>query len=228
MKKIALTFTALSLIVFVSCGGGDKKADKKKEETKGEAVNAKDAPGAAAESCTYSYDTSGTSTTIKWIAYKFTSKTPVEGKFEKVVVSQTHPGPSPVDVLQGAEFHVIVGSLQTGDEAKNKNIIDGFFANTTSQSAVDIWGTVTEITETSVTINLNFIVEKEITLECKWEGEKVTATGTISLEEFEGMSAIEKLNKQCKKNHTGEDGVTKVWPEVTLMVETTLKKECAE
>lgn len=223
MNKILLTFTAFTMIVFVSCGGGAKKEDKKKEAgTEGK----DEAPGAAAESCTYSYDS--TSTTVRWISYKFTGKTPVEGKFESVLVNGTHSGASPLDVLTGAEFIIPVGSIQTGDTAKNKNIIDGFFANTTSQTAVNIFGNVTAVSETSVTFLLNFIVEKEIILECKWEGEKITATGTLSLEEFEAMDAVKKLNQKCKKNHTGEDGITKVWPEVMIIVETTLKKDCVE
>lgn len=211
------------MLVFVSCGGGEKKDDKQKETaTEGKG----DAPGATAESCTYSYDS--TTTTIKWIAYKFTGKTPVEGKFESVMVTGTNSGTTATDVLKGAEFIIPVGSLQTGDTVKNKNIIEGFFANTSSQSAGTLFGKVNSITETEAKVTLNLIVEKEITLECRWEGEKVTATGTISLEDFGAMGAIEKLNKKCKKNHTGEDGVTKVWPEVTIMIETTLKKDCAE
>lgn len=223
MKKIILTFTAFTMLVLVSCGGGTKKDDKKKDEsTKDKGA----APGAAVEESNYSYDS--TTTKVKWIAYKFTGKTPVEGSFENIIVTGTNSGTSAIDVLQGAEFIITVGSLQTGDEAKNKNIVDGFFANITSQTAVNIFGKVTEITESSVTVLLNFVVEKEIKLECKWEGEKITATGTLSLEEFDAMGAVEKLNKKCKKNHTGEDGVTKVWPEVTVMVETTLKKEVVE
>jgi len=222
MNKFILTFTAFTMIILVSCRGGEKKEDSKKDNSKDKGA----APGAPAEEFIYSYDS--TTTKIKWIAYKFTGKTPVEGTFESVLVSGTNSGPSATGVLIGSEFIIPVNSLQTGDEAKNKNIIEDFFANTTSQTAISIFGKVTAMTENSVTILLNFVVEKEITLECKWEGEKVTATGVLSLEEFEAMGAVKKLNKKCKKNHTGEDGVTKMWPEVTLMIETTLKKEAVE
>lgn len=220
MKKIILTFTAFTMLVMVSCG--EKKTETKKDEsTKDKGA----APGAAVEEFTYSYDS--TTTKVKWIAYKFTGKTPVEGTFEKVSVSNNNPGSTPAEALNNAWISIPVSSLQTGDEEKNKNIIEHFFLKMTATT--EITGSVREINETNAIITLKMNdMEGDVSLECKWEGEKLTASGTLSLENFMAQSAIDVLNKKCKKNHTGEDGITKVWPEVTIMVETTLKKESVQ
>jgi len=44
--------------------------------------------------------------------------------------------------------------------------------------------------------------------------------------DFEGLDAIASLNEACSALHTSEDGESKLWPDVDIVVSTVLKKEC--
>ncbi len=213
MKKIL--FAISSAVIISACGGGGDTATAEKP--------LKDTFPLY---CTYLYDAS--STTIGFGAFKFTEKKEVKGEFIKFTVEGTEENDRPFFVFKSATFKIEVEGLNTNDQARDYNIKSSFFAKMDSTSIIT--GKVKEIYLDSVnnycvlvTLKLNN-VEKDIEMALRQEGDVVSITGSINLNDFKAQKALASLNTTCKDLHKGSDGKSVTWPEVNIYVSTTLKK----
>ncbi len=215
MKKIL--FAISSAVLISACGGGDiaPAAENPKQDS-------------VPQTCTYSYDPEAT--TIGFGAFKFTEKKEVKGGFLKFSVDSTKEDSHPFAVIAGAVFKIDIEGLDTKDQARDFNIKSSFFAKMDSTSFIT--GRVKELglndgdsSTAFVILKINNI-EKEIELHMSLEGDVLSLTGTINLNDFKAQKALASLNNTCKELHRGSDGKSVTWPEVNIYVSTTLVKNC--
>ena len=177
--------------------------------------------------CIYGYNNSAT--TVSWTSYKFTKKAAVGGKFDRVnVVTQTQKG-QPAEILKGIEFTIPVNSTNTNNPDRDKKIIDYFFKAMVNTD--NIIGRITSVESNGngghATINLQMNnVSKDIDANFKISDTSIELIAEINMEDFNGQDAIASLNKQCFDLHKGEDGVSKLWPNVSIVVTSVLTKDC--
>lgn len=216
MKLKALSLSASAILLLSSCGGGTKDSNKE--------ASADTEKAATPKTCLYSYNSGATS--MKWTAYKTTEKKGVGGTFNDLTVSNTTDSENALEVVQNASFVIDPTSVNSKLEDRDKKITEHFFGTmsevgkiTGHLGALNADGTGT------LTIKMNGI-EKEVPVSYTQEGEKVTVNGTIDVSLWDVVSSIEALNKVCYELHKGADGVSKLWTEVSIEIETTLKKNC--
>lgn len=214
MKKIIIKTSVLASFLFLfSCGGGETKETVSTE--KGTIEN---------QECIYSYSKENTS--VSWLAFKTTQKIGVGGNFLDFTIDGTKESSDPLEVVKGASITIPVNSVETQDEGRNKKIVDFFFGTFTDTKNLE--GTVKDIAEDGsgiLTLKMNDI-EQDIPVQFEVEDANVTVKTVIDINKWNAQSAISKLNEKCKKNHTGEDGVTVVWPEVEIVISSELVKKC--
>ncbi len=216
MKKIL--FAISSAVLISACGGGDTATAV--EKPKQDSVKP--------EVCTYSYDSSAT--TIGFGAFKFTEKKEVKGGFLKFEVEGTKEDTIAFNVIEEASFKIDIEGLNTKDQARDFNIKSTFFAKMDSTSFIT--GHVKGLIKgekgpdsVNVQVRMNNI-EKGVHLALNLNGQELSLTGTINLNDFKAQKALTSLNKTCKDLHKGSDGKSVTWPEVNIYVSTTLKKNC--
>ena len=145
MKKINLIGAILAVVV-VSC------SSPKQEEVAPEKPIIEEGHETA---CVYSYQEA--TTQVMWVAYKYTQKTGVNGKFEDTKVEGTSTGANPSDVLNGATFEIQTGSVNSGDPTRDPKIVESFFGTLVNGGSIS--GSVMSVegseTEGKVTFNLS-------------------------------------------------------------------------
>ncbi|MEQ9187225.1 MAG: YceI family protein [Cryomorphaceae bacterium] len=216
IKHIAgLVFSSFLL---TSCGGAGEQA---KPETSKEAE-----AEVTKETCTYSY--SDAPVEVLWVAYKYTDKTGVKGKFEESTVTPGGKG-TVVDALTGAQVSIATASSNSGDPTRDPKIDASFFGkleNGASLSGVinsangdDISGTVSaDITMNGQTKPIDGVYKvNNATVELRFE---------LNVETWSANEALDELNKVCEDLHKGADGKSVLWPDVTVFVTAALNKEC--
>lgn len=172
--------------------------------------------------CTYTYNEGAT--TISWTAYKTSEKVPVGGGFNSYVVEAVS-GTNALDVVKSMSFSIETNSVETNNPDRNTKIAEHFFKSINTEK---ITGKVKDLSgdgSAVVTITMNgvdFDTKGDYTL----EGENFSFKAVIDVSSWNGMSGIEALNTVCKDLHTGEDGVSKLWSEVEISFQTTLKSDC--
>ena len=208
MKKNIIVLGLLS-IVALSCG--ETAAENVEEVVVQEQV------------CTYAYNAE--STIVGWTAFKFTEKKGVNGVFEKVDVLIAQNSEDMLQTLSGASFTIPIESVNTENPDRDYKIKNSFFG--TMESSEVISGIIKSIDSEKalVEISMNGMsVEYEGVVLV--EGEKVSFSTSIDMVDFESQKSIDSLNSVCIAVHTGSDGISKLWSEVDINVETTLVKEC--
>lgn len=212
MKTHVISVLFLSAITFSSCNTNTTSTE--------------DAGTSPANECVYNYDAK--STVIEWTAYKTSEKVAVKGTFTNLTLNETLGDEDPLKVLTGSSFDIPVISVNSQNPERDKRINDNFFgamANTSSISGV-IKSFDTGDGSVSINIKLNDVT-RELKAKYKLSSEGLLSIdATLNMDNFNAQDAIASLNKACGDLHKGADGVSKLWPEVTLHVETKLSKEC--
>ena len=214
-------FSAATLLM--SCGGDAN--DSTSEGT--EVVETE----AVAPECTYSLGDSSTS--VYWTAYKHTEKIAVKGRMDSLTVSELPSASSPMEALARCEIVIYTSGVNSNDAVRDKKLQEIYFGSMASTNGVDIFGVLlssegsnTEGTcEFMLTMNDkgrimsgNYTVEDHI----------VQLRFTIEPKEWGTEDAIAKLGEACAEKHTGEDGKTVFWPDVDILIEVVLDKDCPD
>ncbi len=174
------------------------------------------------ENCSYNY--SDKQTTLEWTAYKFTNNTPVKGTFNNITISAINDATSLEELVGSIGFTIPVASLETQDELKNNNIIQGFFETVKTDV---LKGNVIDVKDHTLVfeVELNGVKEK-VSGVFELNGEFFTFMGTMHLNAFNAANGIKALNDKCGDNHKGEDGVVTVSEKVDIHFTTRITKSC--
>jgi hypothetical protein len=210
MKKIVLTFASALLIVFASCKDAKKGEDSKNVEANAET--------------TEMFNLIKDSTKVSFTAYKTTEKLPVGGKFLKINISKTNSGSTALEALNGTEFSIPVSSLFTNDPTgtRDPKLLEFFFGALKDTELIS-GVVIVEGDKSSIDVTLNGETQN-ILLAHEIDGNKITFTGIMELENWNAMNAVASINKACEILHTGKDGVSKTWSEVAVKAEVILQK----
>lgn len=213
MKLLRMLLLAmLSSTIFFACSTGTKSGDENTENA-----------DAKKETCTYSYNAD--STAFKWTAYKFTTRAGVSGTFDDITVTNTQTSENKLDVLTGAEFSITTGSVNSGNPERDPKVVEFFFGKLANTGTIT--GKINSIKDGEAVISLKMNDKNvDIVGHISEDGDKVSLTAKVDMNDFDGMEAVTSLNEKCHDKHTGEDGESKLWPDVSIEVSTVLNKAC--
>ncbi len=175
--------------------------------------------------CTYTYD--ATDTKLEWTAYKFTKKVGVKGTFTGVRTVGTVPGRSPVEVFQKLEFSIPIASLDSKAPDRDQKIRSAFFG--TMKATQELTGRVLRMSpDGTATLSLSLNGQtREVPAKFRLSEDGLfSADLAIDVTEWGAGPSVAALNKICQALHTGEDGKSKLWPNVDISVSTRLNKAC--
>lgn len=209
MKKITKLVLALSLVFAVSCKDDTKNSDTKKETTESVAKTEK-------------FVVKPEGTTVKWTAYKTTEKVPVGGQFVTLNFDEK-AGDSPQDALNNLNFSIPISGLFTDNDSRDLKLKTSFFGEMLNPEFIK--GTIKHIDNkyiASITMNG---VTNDLPLEVKITDERrVAMSATMQLKDWDALGALSILNKVCFDLHKGADGVSKTWEDVSIEINTFLRK----
>jgi hypothetical protein len=208
MKRLSFLLLALTISV-TSC-----KNEKKESKT--------EAPIEAV--ITEKFVVKPEATSVKWTAYKTTEKKGVGGEFTTVNFDEK-VGATAEAALNNLSFSIPISSLFTNDATNTRDakIKESFFGAMLDTELLK--GTITYANNAYVaSLTMNGVTH-DLPLEVSiTEERRVAMTGTMNLNDWNALGALESLNKVCFDLHKGPDGVSKTWEEVAIEVSTFLRK----
>lgn len=218
MKKIILPIALFSVISFISCGSGETEKQTKETLTTEQSEPI----------CFYEFDAEA-ATSVKWTAFKTEAKVGVGGQFDNVTVTAGTKSTKITDILEEIKFSIKTASTNTNNEARDKKIINSFFGTMASTDL--ILGQVKSAEGDNKNGKCTFLitmndVEKEAVLNYSVEDNVIKLTGEIDINNWNGKTALDALNKVCSAKHKGEGNKSITWPNVELTISTALKKDC--
>lgn len=151
---------------------------------------------------------------FQWTAFKTAERVGVKGTFDEIdVVSYTKDGANAIEKISNSKIHLIGGSVNTDDPARDHTIKTFFFDHLGGPIKAS-FGTLADGIA-PVTLEMNdYEVEKKFTYEAS-ENE-ITIKGSIDIiQDFRGQTAYDSLHEQCFDLHEGVTG-TDVDVQVTV------------
>ncbi len=215
MKKIFIPIMAVAALAITSCGGSHEEATEDNTLVPAEEI------------CFYTYAEG--SATVNWTAFKTNDKVGVGGKFNVVNVKAGEKSTKITDVLETIVFNIPTSSTNTNDAGRDAKLQEFFFG--AMESTDLILGHVKSAEGDNEKGTCTFYLtlnnkEQEVALDYVVTDDKVKLTGEIDVTHWDATAAVESLNKACEALHTGADGISKTWPNVELVIEATLNKDC--
>lgn len=208
MKKGILYSLAIAgTMMFASCGSETEEVTEKEP----------------LEICFYTYDS--LSTELTWTAYKTSAKVPVGGTFDDIQITSDGSSDDPTALLESMKFSIKTGSVNSASEERDPKIIQYFFGtiNTTS-----IDGRLKKLKDNGkaiVEISMNG-VKADVEGDYTFVDGKFTFDTSVEMKMWNAVAGIDALNAACDDLHTGDDGVSKLWSEVTLSFSTQFTSDC--
>lgn len=213
MKKI-ISFGIILLAL--SCSSDQKKAPELKKETV--------KPVKKVETIQINKE----KIVANWTAYKFTERAGVSGVFNTINIKNELKGKSIQEVLKGLKFDIPVTGINSNNPERDKKLVNNFF--NTMKNTSSLTGIINSVTGTNNqgTCSISFLMNdlsKPIKMEYHLvDNQYYVLKGILDLENWEGQEAINSLNKVCEKLHIGKDGISKLWPDVKVVIQLPLKK----
>ena len=207
MKKTLITLAIASLLGLFSCSSNEQKTEQPDQVESPKDVK------------TFTYNPEATK--VIWTGYKTTQKVGVTGQFTSFEVAGTVEADNIVDVFKNASITIASNSVSTGNELRNGRIVKSYFGVFVNTD--EIKANIVELSQTTgkIAVTLNDITN-EIPVEVTITGNEIKLKGLIDINTFDGQEATDSLNYVCKDVHKGPDGVTKLWPDVEIMVKSAL------
>ncbi len=200
IKKFHLLFAVASVFMFSSCES--ESTENPKEHL-------------------YSYKPE--SSVLEWTAFKFTERAGVKGTFNEITISGIDSSTDPKKLIESLGFTIPVVTVETNDPERNANIATYFFKSINTDV---LKGQMIELKENGDAIfelTMNSITKKVIG-NYKLTDQLFALNAEIDLLDWNSKTGIDALNRQCELNHTGTDGILKLWSEVEISFTTNLSK----
>ena len=163
----------------------------------------------------HAYHIDAEHSSVQWTAYKTTDKVPVKGTFKDIKILNSQEGKSPSAALQGLEFEIPVSSIFSKDTIRDGKLNKFFFAvmeNTMSlKGAFKLDGDE----KGNLALTMNGLT-KDLPFAYEMSNDTILISASMDLNNWQAQTALESLNQACLELHTGPDGVSKTWNEVSI------------
>lgn len=163
-----------------------------------------------------------------WTAYKFTERAGVSGVFNTINISDKMYGKNIQDVLNNLKFEIPVDGINSNNPERDKKLVKDFFGKMNNTSSLK--GTINNINGNNkqgtckVSFQMNDMT-KPLTMEYHLVDDSYyVLKGILDLTAWNAQDAVKSLNEVCKDLHIGKDGVSKLWPDVKVVIQLPLQK----
>lgn len=169
----------------------------------------------------YSIDTSGT--IINWTAYKFTEKVGVMGKFDNFILAPKTKTGSVENILLESKVSINTMSVNSGNDIRDPKLKESFFKIFRTDT---IRGEILKVDQNKglLALEMNNITN-EIPFSYTLKTDTIFIDATINLTDWKGEEAVNSLNKVCYDLHKGTDGISKLWPDVSVNIKLPVNKQ---
>lgn len=206
-KELILTiFTALVLGMLSSC------SPKNNTETS----------EVASQETESNYVLNLDSVSLQWTAYKTTQRLGVSGSFDSIAINSEKTTGTIKELLTNTKIEISTASVNSNNEIRDPKIVAFFFGkfSVPNEILATIDSANAEKAFMSITMNgITKPVEADYTI----TDNLLEITTIINTPDWNAEAGLAALNNECEDLHKGEDGVSKLWPEVSVIVQCPLE-----
>jgi len=210
MKRLAKYLIYL-LVVYgmASCNNSDKKLS-----------NTDSYKSQVSKQQHYTIDTSGIS--ILWIAYKYTNRTGVSGSFKTYKFENKKASGTVENILKKSKLSIPTATVNSSNPIRDFKLNTYFFK---AFNTSEIRGTIIKVKESEGVIDLKMNrISKQIPFTYSIEKDTIRLFTNLNLNYWNADEALKTLNTECYELHKGPDSISKLWPDVDVVIKIPVHK----
>jgi polyisoprenoid-binding protein YceI len=211
MKNL-LTLSSIFILILALSSCSDSVTVKEADS------NAKDV---SADAAIYSADVPNL--VLRWTAYKFTTKLGVSGVFEDCeLANKSKPG-TIEEILTGTQMNIATASVNSNNEIRDPKLRADFFSvlNTPTITAKIVNA---KDGKGDMQLTMNGITN-DLAYDYSLKNDTIFLNTSLDLLQWDGKEAVDSLNAVCYDLHKGPDGISKLWPDVDVVMMLPVSKQ---
>lgn len=153
---------------------------------------------------------------LQWTAYKFTDRIGVIGSFDDFSLQLNDKAETPEKVLVSGSIKINVASVNSKNVVRDAKLQTYFFDLLDGDT---IFGKILDAQKGKGILELNInAICNTVNYTYVQKNDTLIMTTEIDLTAWEGQKAINTLNQECYELHMGTDMVSKLWPNVDVVL----------
>lgn len=210
MKHVAKYLISFLILCGITSCNTSKKKPSHKTSTQSEFLKPQH----------YSMDTMRLS--ISWTAYKFTNKVAVSGTFDTYSLDTKNTSGTVENILNKSKLSITTASVNSNNAIRNFKLDTYFFK---AFNTSEIRGRIIRAKEIEGFIDLKMNSRsKKIPFTYAIKNDSIQLFTNLHLNHWNGENAIKILNTECYEFHKGVDGVSKLCPNIDVVIKIPILK----
>jgi hypothetical protein len=158
----------------------------------------------------------GTKAKLLWTAYKFTDKVAVSGTFDQFELTTIENTSTPENLLVGNKIMINTHSVNTENPIRDAKIRIHFFDVMETDT---ILGEIISAKNGKGKLMLELHQMKDtVSYTYMNQLDTLVVNTAIDLNNWNGQKAINSLNTECYELHMGPDKISKLWPDINIIL----------
>jgi len=153
---------------------------------------------------------------VAWTAYKFTEKVGVKGVFDDFNFKAEGNSGSIETLLRASRISINTQSVNSKSEIRDAKLRDVFFK--TFNTSIIMGELLNAESGKGILILKMNNISQEIDYKYNLKTDTLFIDTEIDLTKWKAEKALDTLNKVCYDLHKGEDGISKLWPDVGIQI----------
>lgn len=163
------------------------------------------------------------STALKWTAFKTTQRIGVSGSFDSIFIDAKNTTGTIPELLTNARITINTTSVNSNNAIRDPKIVSFFFGAFSVPN--EILGTIDSVVNDNIYIEITMNgIKKTVIANYSIDTLLLDINTVIHLPDWNAEGGLSALNKECDDLHKGEDGISKLWPEVAINITCPLKQ----
>lgn len=157
------------------------------------------------------------SLSLQWTAYKTTQRIGVSGSFDSISINSEKTSGTIIELLTNTKIKISTASVNSNNEIRDPKIVAFFFGKfaVPNEILATIDSANAEKAFMSITMNG---VTKPVEADYTIKNNVLEMTTVLHTPDWNAQAGLAALNNECEDLHKGEDGVSKLWPEVSIVI----------
>lgn len=154
---------------------------------------------------------------LQWTAYKTTQRIGVSGSFDSISINSEKTSGTIIELLTNTKIKISTASVNSNNEIRDPKIVAFFFgkfavpneilANVDSANAEKAYISIT-MNGVTKPVEANYTVKDNI----------LEIIANVNTPDWNAEAGLAALNNECEDLHKGKDGISKLWPEVSVAI----------
>lgn len=157
------------------------------------------------------------SVTLQWTAYKTTERIGVSGSFDSVAINSEKTTGTIKELLTNTKVKIRTASVNSKNEIRDPKTVAFFFGKFSVPNEILATVDSANAEKAFMSITMNGVT-KPVEANYTIKNNVLEMTTVLHTPDWNAEAGLTALNNECEDLHKGEDGVSKLWPEVSVAI----------